>query len=259
MRGKNWPAGSLLISSVSVLVAIGVVILVRWLVPQSTLAANNDAAGSYLQTLGTIYAVLLAFVVFAVWSQFNDTRAAVEREASDLADLHRVVHGFPEPRRGEVRQRILAYAQAVVEEEWEVMRRGVVCTAPERLLDELWLSLEAIEPVGSRQEALFAEALSRFDDLSDSRTHRLVMAQLRLPPSIWLVLLLGGVLTVGSMLLFGVPHLWSHAGMTAALAGLICLVLGVVADLDNPFRGEWQVTPEPLRRVLASPESDPGE
>jgi hypothetical protein len=33
-----------------------------------------------LQALGSVYAVLLAFVVFVVWQQFNDARSFVEKE-----------------------------------------------------------------------------------------------------------------------------------------------------------------------------------
>jgi hypothetical protein len=40
---------------------------------QALLAARK-AIGSSLQTLGSVYAVLLAFVVFVVWQQFNDAR-----------------------------------------------------------------------------------------------------------------------------------------------------------------------------------------
>jgi hypothetical protein len=36
------------------------------------LLAAREAIGSSLQTLGSVYAVLLAFVVFVVWQQFND-------------------------------------------------------------------------------------------------------------------------------------------------------------------------------------------
>jgi hypothetical protein len=38
------------------------------------LLAAREAIGSSLQTLGSVYAVLLAFVVFVVWQQFNDAR-----------------------------------------------------------------------------------------------------------------------------------------------------------------------------------------
>jgi hypothetical protein len=234
----------------TVIVATGVLVLVRWLIPPSLLIANNDAAGAYLQTLGTIYAVLLAFVVFVVWSQYNETRTAVEREGNDLADLYRVMYGFGDPRRQDVRRRVQAYAEAVVTQEWSAMARGEVSVEATRSLDAIWEALDAIEPNGSREEALYAEALARFDDLSDSRTHRITMASLRLPPTIWTLLVLGGALTVGSMVLFGVPYLWSHAVMTAALAGLIAFVLYVVLDLDNPFWGDWQISSAPIRRAV---------
>ena len=48
----------------------------RRALPARLLAASNDVVGNYLQTLGSIYAVLLAFVVFVVWSQFNDARTS---------------------------------------------------------------------------------------------------------------------------------------------------------------------------------------
>jgi hypothetical protein len=234
----------------TVIVATGLLVLVRWLVPPSVLTANNDAAGSYLQTLGTIYAVLLAFVVFVVWSQYNDTRTAVEHEANDLADLYRVMHGFGEAQRNEVRRQVQAYVEAVVTQEWAAMARGGVSAEAARSLDAIWEALDGIEPGSSREEALYSEALSRFDDLSDSRTHRITMASLRLPPTMWTLLVVGGALTVGSMVLFGVPYLWSHAVMTAALGGLIAFVLYVILDLDNPFWGDWRISAEPIRRSV---------
>jgi hypothetical protein len=42
------------------------------------LLAAREAIGSSLQTLGSVYAVLLAFVVFVVWQQFNYARGFVE-------------------------------------------------------------------------------------------------------------------------------------------------------------------------------------
>src|SRR5262245_51044440 len=73
--------------------------LVRHYVPAKLLAASNDVVGGYLQTIGTIVAVLLAFAVFVVWGQFNDASLHVEREASELLDLARTTRGLPpEPR-----------------------------------------------------------------------------------------------------------------------------------------------------------------
>ena len=73
----------------SVTTSVAGLLVVRWLAPAGWLHANNEVAGNYLQTIGTIYAVLLAFVVFVVWQQHNDTQVAIEREAVSLGELHR--------------------------------------------------------------------------------------------------------------------------------------------------------------------------
>jgi hypothetical protein len=235
---------------------VGLVYLVRRLVPVSALAAHNDALGGYLQTLGTIYAVLLAFVVFVVWSQYNDVHATVEREANEIADLIRIAGGLPAAVCDGVRDELRRYVEAVVGEEWRTMARGESSGRAAALLDQLWRELQALEPATAREQALYAEALARFNDLSDHRTHRLLGSRTRVPATMWLLLGVGAVLTLGSMALFGVRAFWSHALMTSSLAILICFVLYVIYDLDNPFWGDWQVSAEPLLGAVATASGD---
>src|ERR1035438_5667817 len=94
---KRSPAVRLSLSLIaSMLVAVIGLCLVRYVAPASWLHANNEVAGNYLQTVGTIYAVLLAFVVFVVWQQHNDTRSAVEAEANELSDFYRTIRVLPD-------------------------------------------------------------------------------------------------------------------------------------------------------------------
>src|SRR5689334_13259314 len=109
-----WVLGSMCLS-------VGGLWLARSLVSSEWFRANNEVAGNYLQTLGTIYAVLLAFVVFVVWQQHNEARDAVEREANELADLHRIVQVFASKGRNGIAALTRAYKAAVVEEEWTAM------------------------------------------------------------------------------------------------------------------------------------------
>ena len=231
---KRSPALRLILSLVtSMLIAVIGLFLVRCLAPTAWLHANNEVAGNYLQTLGTFYAVLLAFVVFVVWQQHNETRSAVESEANELSDLYRTIQALPGTQA--VRDSIQKYGKVVVDEEWMAMARGRGSREAERALEEIWPSLQGVEPRGGREEALYAEALARFNDLSDARSHRLHCGLLRLPPSLWVLLLTNGGLVVGSMWIFGLESFSAHALMTVALAGSIAFILFLVADLDNPF------------------------
>jgi len=109
----------------SVIASVGVAVaglyLARRLVSLEHLRESNEVAGNYLQTLGTIYAVLLGFVVIVVWQQFNDARTYVEREANELLDLFRTAKGFSQPVRGELQRHLRCYLDAVLQEEWLAM------------------------------------------------------------------------------------------------------------------------------------------
>jgi hypothetical protein len=125
------------------------------------LVESNDVAGNYLQTLGTIYAVLLAFVVIVVWQQFNDARSAVEREANEVLDIFRTASGFSEPARGELREQLQIYVSAVLDREWEAMARD-----ENGVFEEVWSVLIASPMcftaaiLAERETSLYCEALT---------------------------------------------------------------------------------------------------
>src|SRR5208283_4598080 len=107
-------------------------------------------------------------------------------------------------------------------------------------------------PRTKHEETLYAQALAEFTDLSDARSHRLYCSLLRLPPSLWVLLLTNGALVIGSMWIFGLESFSAHALMTVALAGSIAFMLFLIADLDNPFGGSWRIKPEVFQRAVGN-------
>jgi hypothetical protein len=230
-----------------VLPAIGIaeagLAVVRHLVPAGALAAANDVVGNYLQTLGTIYAVLLAFVVFVVWQQFNDARASIDREANELMDLYRTATGLPDPTGADIRRHAREYVDVVLDHEWEAMRRGddIALHRGASLLDAMWRSMHVFEAESHCHAAIHGEMLGRFNDLSDARQARVIAARLRIPRALRILIYMGAVTTSASMYLFAVDSIVIHALMTGAIAGALSHVLYVIHDLDDCFAGDWQV------------------
>jgi len=236
-----------LVSSISV---AGLLVF-RTVAPLDDLHAAANELGNYLQTVGGIYAVLLAFVVYVVWGQFNDARSYLDREATALVDLHRTASGLPSSSRTAIQSGLRDYVDAVLRDEWPAMARGDEPTIDRiaELLEHVWLAIHSCRPCNDCQHTIYGEVLSRFNQLTDLRTSRLTAARARIPLAMTILLYTGAVLTVGSVYLLAFDKIWLHALVTAALAGAISHILYLIRDLDDSFAGDWQVAKTPFERA----------
>jgi hypothetical protein len=239
--------------SASGLSVVGLVAF-RAIAPIDTLRESSGDVGNYLQTLGGIYAVLLAFVTFVVWGQFNDARTFIEREASALVDLHRTASGLPNGTRRTIQGHLRDYADAVIRDEWRAMARHDEAELERvgRQLDEVWTAIHRCRPETVCETTMYSEVLSRFNDVTDLRTSRLTSAGFRIPLTMKILLYLGALILTGSMYLVYIPALWLHGLVTAALTGAVAHILYLVIDLDNAFAGTLQVSKAPFERARAA-------
>jgi hypothetical protein len=242
-----------LLPIVALVVAVSVVglLVFRAVAPLAILHAASNELGNYLQTVGGIYAVLLAFVVYVVWGQFNEARSYLDREATALVDLHRTSSGLPSRSRSAIQEGLRDYVDAVLRDEWPAMAHGDDATIERvaELLEHVWLAIHACKPANDCQHTVYGEVLGRFNQLTDLRTSRLSAARARIPIAMTILLYTGAVLTVGSVYLLAFDQLWLHMLVTAALAGAIAHILFLIRDLDDAFAGDWQIAKAPFERA----------
>ena len=121
-------------------------------------------------------------------------------------------------------------------------------------LDELRSTILGLNPPTAQQtgydQARYNQMLEQLHSLGDTRRERLLVAEQGLPPILWIVLILGGVITVGFTYLFGLQNTLVHVLMVGALAMIISLSLFTVAALDYPFNGDIRIHPAPYEQDL---------
>jgi len=252
-----WALSSLLQAAVGALAVIGVIIAAviglylfrRW-VPIDLLAEHHDVTGAKFQVMGTIYAVLLAFVVITVWEQYSTVETVVEIESSKLLDLYRDAEQYPEPQRTQLRDQLRTYTELVVKQEWDTMGRGHGSKRAQAQFEKLWKVYKDLPVDNLREMAAQAETLRRMNELSENRQLRLLQARSRIPPILWVALVLGGITTVGFSYFFGARNVGLQAVMIAIFTGAIALFFYVIAALDTPFSGIGFVSPAPFERAL---------
>jgi fumarate reductase subunit D len=237
---------------VPVLVAVVGLLLVQRLVPPERREEQNDVAGFIYAVLGVAYAVLLAFVVIAVWQDYKTAQANVESEAHELAGVYFLASQLPEAQRTTIQDLARMYARVVVEEEWPMMERGQTSPRADSLLRQLRLELLEFDPRTRGEQVLYEGGLAQLHDAIDARRSRLLEVREGIPIQLWVVLVLGGVITVSFTYLFGLKSNVAHALMVAALTLLICGILFTIGEFNDPFSGVVEIRPDAFREMLHS-------
>jgi len=67
---------------------------------------------------------------------------------------------------------------------------------------------------------------------------------------LWCVVLIGAALNIGMTYLFWIDNVKLHALLVAAFSASIALLVFLTAAMDNPFRGQFSVSPDAYSDVL---------
>ena len=177
--------------------AIGLMLLTRHLYGVDRLSLNNEVAGFKFAVVGVFYAVLLAFVVVAVWEGFRDTEGTVRNEAKAAVDLHRVASVLPGPASADIRRDVITYVKDVHDVEWPKMAVGESSDVVAQDLGQLTKTVFAFNPGTTQEMALYQNALRLLAQLTDNRNERLDSADGSVPTVLWFVLIAGGLITLG--------------------------------------------------------------
>jgi hypothetical protein len=236
----------------SVGLALAGMVLVRNYVSRDTLAEGKDSAGVIFAVIAGFYGVLAAFVVVAVWEQFDKARERVDQEASVIGDVYRIAQVFPDAPRERLRKEARNYIAVVVNQEWSAMAELKSSPRAEQHFSHLWEAALAIQPKGEREVASYAALLERLNTMSDHRRMRLISAKQSIPSLLWVLLVVGAVLTIGSSFFLVTRHGGLHVMLTVALTTSISFVLFLIMALDYPFTGSVAVSPEAFEAVLAT-------
>ena len=230
--------------------SVGLMLLCRKKWGADRLELNNEVAGFKFAVVGVLYAVLLAFVVVAVWEGYRNTETAVRNEAKSVADLTQISYALPEPDGSAIRAPLVEYANDVRQSEWPAMARGFPNVATAHALAHLTEAVLDARTGDFRELALYQQCLRLVAVIQDNRNERLDSADGSVPLILWLALTGGAMITLGYPAFFGTSNLIAQTLMTTGLAALVALALIPALLLDYPFTGDVRISSAPFDHAL---------
>ena len=234
----------------SVLLAVAGLVLVRYLVPSTLLKSRGEATNAIHQAIGIVYGVAIGFTILVVWQHLDTAQATTQREASDVEAIYRHADQLHESDGNRVQELSRSYAEVVVEEEWPLLAHGQASPQAQNTADELRDRIQKLDPQTMAEQALYARMLTNVDELEENRGLRLLQSKEGVPPFLWIVLVITGIITVAFTYLFEIESPRRHMLLVAALAVVVALSLYTVRIIEYPFAGDVQASPEAFEMVL---------
>jgi cytochrome b subunit of formate dehydrogenase len=234
----------------SVLLAVAGLVLVRYLVPSTLLKSRGEATNAIHQAIGIVYGVAIGFTILVVWQHLDTAQATTQREASDVEAIYRHADQLHESDGNRVQELSRSYAEVVVEEEWPLLAHGQASPQAQNTADELRDRIQKLDPQTMGEQALYARMLTNVDELEENRGLRLLQSKEGVPPFLWIVLVITGIITVAFTYLFEIESPRRHMLLVAALAVVVALSLYTVRIIEYPFAGDVQASPEAFEMVL---------
>jgi hypothetical protein len=231
-------------------VAVTGLYLVRRKYSADVLKENHEVAAIIFNAFGVLYAVVVAFVVFVTWSGYDEATKNLQLEASQVIDLFHSAKAFPDSAGKVIQDGLISYTTSVYSDELKRMAGGDIGVDSTDSLRNLIGVFDGMKDQSLPNREVYMESLRRLNNLAEYRRLRIFAGNDVVPPMMWLVMLVGGLIMVLYTYFFGARNIHAQYIMTSALTIMISLILFLVFVLDHPFTGSGRVSARPFGEAM---------
>ncbi|MEY2700766.1 MAG: hypothetical protein RIQ52_1521 [Pseudomonadota bacterium] len=246
-----WLQAAIIIS-LTTLISVAGLLLMRKRLSSSMRISNdsNEGVNGFFAGVGVFYGLLLGLVAVATWDAYEGVSNLVSKEASEIASLYRDVSSFPQPEKSQMQAYLREYLVYVIEEAWPAHQQGIRPGGGTRIMTLFQGVLTSFHPVSLEQQALQAEAMRAFNQLVEATRLRVDAVDSGLPPILWIVVLVGAILSIFMTYFFHFSDITLHLVLTGIMGIFIGLMFFLIFAIDNPFRGDQGVSSESYLLIL---------
>ena len=209
----------------------------------NTTDEQADLAIDLMQVTSTYIGILLAFAGVLAWQDFRDASAAVESEAGVTSLLYRDLSVYG-PEMNPARQAVRDYVRSVIVDGWPLLREGKRSPITEQKLLNVFNDVASVTPGDERQSAIYQEVFSQLNQVVAMRRQRMAASRAQVPPVLWIVAVVGSILTIAYASAFVSTRYASL--MIAGTSVTIGLLFLFLLSVDYPFRNRNGVSYQPF-------------
>lgn len=238
------------LSGLAIGVSVIAVFIVNRLIPTEISYKDNSVIGNVSSLISLIYGVLAGLTALYLINNINYTSDAIQHEANAAANIYRDSKWLHEPARTQIQGWIKGYLNTVINVEWPAMEEGKnVSSDGITYIEKITNELVTYQTAFNTESLLLHDMLDEIKSLYNARENRIHMSFSSLNPEMWVVIIIGTILTIAINYLYGMNFYLKLISVSAAALMASSMIFLLLA-LDRPFQGEFIVEPDALRSVI---------
>ncbi len=250
---KNVIAKSVLFTIIAIIVSY----IVRTVFGTEKFLSDVSGLSAFVTVFGTLYGIMSAFVVFEVWGQYNKTSTLIDQEALGLERLFRLTIYFRDKKLTErMREVIDHYAKIVIADNFQKLGSGVRNEEASASFRKIAAIIRDITFDDDHDPIVYDHIINHYGALSETRTERISHCLMRLPFLLRFFLYITSAAAIIVFIIMPFISIWYHLFVVGVITFVITMVLQLVEDLDNPFKGNWTINTDTFKRALKHIEED---
>lgn len=205
----------------------------------------------YFNAISVLLALLTGFVANDAWERQRSAARTVQTERANLMVVHDLSIATASDM-ADIRSALVAYVDALVEDEWPKMTDGESSLRAGQALSTLMRLVADPKHETASGAAAHSALLSAVVALRNARGERLALSDAQGDQSKWLTLLVLAGLTLMALALVHVEKPKAQATAMLLFSCAMVVTLGVIALHERPFDGPLAVSPAPLKGAKAA-------
>jgi Protein of unknown function (DUF4239) len=213
---------------------------------------SHDETNNTIRLTANLFTVMTSLMLGLMLNSAKNTLASVDRNfhanATQIILLDKTLRRIG-PDGDMARHGLLAYAQKALQDRKSLGDAGVTDKQLEQTLNAVGDNLNHMTPTDGQQVELWHDAQQQFQKLVEMRWTLIEQEQGTIPPP--LIGLLGACLVlIFASFGYRAPPNFVVVSTLLVSAFLISAAIYLILDMDVPYSGPIQISPEPLQRAI---------
>jgi hypothetical protein len=217
-------------------------------------AVDISILETFFGAFGTIYAIIIGFVIFQVLDYYNQLKSHISSEINAIQNLRDFL-AFIDDCDDEVKKTLELiddYVESIIEDEWpDMLSDQKTNMDTSSALHQIIKSVNAINPQNQSDLVALEKLIQTISEISTHRTHRLKESRMnRLPTLLKQLVIILSSFMILAFTFMPLEDMVVKVIFSSAMTFAVTLIYFVILDLDSAYTGTWAITNERYKELL---------